>query len=126
MIEKYPLYYKSNVISFQISHYIKTPTAYTNFTMKNKTKLLVILGLLIFYYAANTFALEKVTLQLRWDHQFQFAGYYAADWQGYYKEEGIEVEIKSAVQTDGKILSAVKEVKSGKADFGNPLVRIHF
>ncbi|MBF0258099.1 MAG: ABC transporter substrate-binding protein [Desulfamplus sp.] len=60
---------------------------------------------------------DKVILQLRWDHQFQFAGYYAAQWNGYYEEEGIDVDIKSAV-TPKKILSAVEEVGSGRADFG--------
>ncbi|MDM8537575.1 ABC transporter substrate-binding protein [Desulfobacterales bacterium HSG17] len=62
-------------------------------------------------------AAEKVTLQLRWDHQFQFAGYYAAKWQGFYEEAGLDVRIKSAVTPEG-ILSAVKEVASGRADFG--------
>ena len=37
-------------------------------------------------------AAEKVSLQLKWFHQFQFAGYYAAKAQGYYAEEGLEVE----------------------------------
>ncbi|SHO52912.1 PAS domain S-box protein [Desulfopila aestuarii] len=61
--------------------------------------------------------LDKVVLQLRWDHQFQFAGYYCALWQGYYQEQGIDVEIRSAIK-DNTILSAVDEVVSGRADFG--------
>ncbi|MEY3759497.1 MAG: hypothetical protein RIR39_988, partial [Pseudomonadota bacterium] len=28
--------------------------------------------------------LDQVTLQLKWTHAFQFAGYYAAKEQGYY------------------------------------------
>mgnify|MGYP002636255363 CR=1 FL=1 len=36
---------------------------------------------------------QKVTLQLKWKHQFQFAGYYAALEQGYYREVGLEVEL---------------------------------
>ena len=47
-------------------------------------------------------ALQKVTLQLRWDHQYQFAGYYAAQWMDYYKEAGFDVEIRSAILPDGK------------------------
>lgn len=62
-------------------------------------------------------ASDRVMLQLRWDHQFQFAGYYAAVWQGFYEQEGIHVTIKSAVTPKG-ILSAVEEVGSGAADFG--------
>ena len=63
-------------------------------------------------------AAHKVTLQLRWEHQSQFAGYYAAKWQGYYKEAGLEVEIKSAIKPNLETLSAVDEVAEGRADFG--------
>ncbi len=79
-----------------------------------------IIAFLIFFCAFPSSPLsasDKVVLQLRWDHQFQFAGYYAAKWQGFYEEVGIDVEIKSAV-TPGKILSAVKEVGEGRAHFG--------
>src|SRR5215468_11459922 len=38
-------------------------------------------------------ALQQVSLQLKWHHQFQFAGYYAALEQGYYREAGLEVRI---------------------------------
>ncbi len=61
---------------------------------------------------------QKVILQLRWDNQFQFAGYYAADWQGFYAEEGLDVEIRPALLPDRQILSATEEVAGGRADFG--------
>ena len=38
--------------------------------------------------------LTKVTLQLKWVTQAQFAGYYAAAAQGYYKQAGLDVKIK--------------------------------
>ena len=38
--------------------------------------LLACLALLLF--TAPSFALDHVSLQLKWKHQFQFAGYYAA------------------------------------------------
>jgi NitT/TauT family transport system substrate-binding protein len=38
-------------------------------------------------------ALTKVKLQLQWSTQAQFAGYYAAVDQGYYKDEGLDVDI---------------------------------
>ncbi len=38
--------------------------------------------------------LDRVTLQLQWYHQFQFAGYYVAKEKGFYKEAGLDVEIK--------------------------------
>lgn len=37
--------------------------------------------------------LTKVKLQLQWVPQAQFAGYYAAVAEGYYKDEGLDVEI---------------------------------
>ncbi|MBT4079546.1 MAG: ABC transporter substrate-binding protein [Gammaproteobacteria bacterium] len=37
--------------------------------------------------------LEPVRLQLKWLHQFQFAGYYAAIEQGYYRDAGFEVTL---------------------------------
>jgi polar amino acid transport system substrate-binding protein len=40
-------------------------------------------------------SLKKVTLQLSWFNQFQFAGYYVAKEQGFYKELGIDVDIKA-------------------------------
>jgi PAS domain S-box-containing protein len=61
---------------------------------------------------------EKIVLQLRWDHQFQFAGYYAALWQGYYAAAGLDVEIRPAFQPDGSFRDPIAEVASGRADFG--------
>ena len=77
-----------------------------------------ILCLLLILWPLTVSAGEPVTLQLRWDHQFQFAGYYAAKWRGYYDEAGFDVEIRSAVTPDGDILKAVDEVAEGRADFG--------
>ncbi|MRR56201.1 MAG: PAS domain S-box protein [Deltaproteobacteria bacterium] len=67
---------------------------------------------------AESGKVSKVVLQLRWDHQFQFAGYYAAQWQGYYRDAGLDVEIRSAIAADGKILKAVDEVREKRAHFG--------
>ncbi len=39
-------------------------------------------------------AADKVTLQLKWVTQAQFAGYYVAKDRGFYKEENLDVEIK--------------------------------
>lgn len=36
---------------------------------------------------------RRVTLQLKWLHQFQFAGFYAAQTQGYYADEGLDVTL---------------------------------
>ncbi|ADW17910.1 diguanylate cyclase with PAS/PAC sensor and hemerythrin-like metal-binding domain protein [Desulfobulbus propionicus DSM 2032] len=37
--------------------------------------------------------LQTVTLQLKWTHAFQFAGYYTALEKGYYREAGLDVRI---------------------------------
>ena len=37
---------------------------------------------------------QKLTLQLKWQHQFQFAGYYIAKEKGYYRAAGLDVLIK--------------------------------
>ena len=59
-------------------------------------------------------ALEKVALQLKWKHQFQFAGYYAAQEKGFYREAGLEVDIREA----GPDTDPVREVIEGRAQFG--------
>lgn len=55
---------------------------------------LLVLGLL-FFPAISALAEQddKLRLQLKWTHQFQFAGYYAAIEQGYYAEQGLTVEL---------------------------------
>ncbi len=58
--------------------------------------------------------LERVALQLKWKHQFQFAGYYAAVSQGYYREAGLEVEMVEAQPG----LDPVDAVLEGRAEFG--------
>lgn len=45
-------------------------------------------------------ALDAVTLQLKWSHAFQFAGYYAAKEKGYYREAGLDVAIQEASPGD--------------------------
>ena len=37
--------------------------------------------------------LQDVSIQLKWHHHFQFAGYYAALEQGFYSEEGLNVSL---------------------------------
>lgn len=57
---------------------------------------------------------HRFVLQLKWQHQFQFAGYYAAVQKGFYREAGLEVQLVEATpDTD-----VVKEVLAGHADFG--------
>jgi diguanylate cyclase (GGDEF)-like protein/PAS domain S-box-containing protein len=58
--------------------------------------------------------LEPTTVQLNWKHQFEFAAFYAAQSQGYYRQAGLDVAIKEG----GPGIDTTKEVTSGRADFG--------
>lgn len=58
--------------------------------------------------------LQPVTVQLKWYHQFQFAGYYAALEQGYYREAGLDVTLREGHPER----DPVADVVAGKADFG--------
>lgn len=59
-------------------------------------------------------AAETVTLQLKWHHQFQFAGYYAAIAQGYYRDAGLDVQLQEAVPG----IEPSAAVLSGQAQYG--------
>src|SRR5881227_1243550 len=58
--------------------------------------------------------LTKVTLQLKWVTQAQFAGYYAAVEKGYYKEAGLDVTLK----VGGPDITPEQVVLAGQAEFG--------
>jgi NitT/TauT family transport system substrate-binding protein len=59
-------------------------------------------------------AATKVTLQLKWVTQAQFAGYYAAAAKGYYKQAGLDVRIK----VGGPDIIPEQVVAGGGAEFG--------
>jgi NitT/TauT family transport system substrate-binding protein len=58
--------------------------------------------------------LDKVTLQLKWVTQAQFAGYYAALAKGYYKQFGLDVSLK----VGGPSITPEQVVASGQAQVG--------
>ncbi len=60
--------------------------------MKSLLKQLLILLVLLNTAWANS--VQKVSIQLDWLHQFQFAGYYIAKEKGFYKQRGLDVTIK--------------------------------
>src|SRR5262245_66376698 len=65
------------------------------------TGLVVVLSIMVALIAAPTVCAADtrpadaipVRLQLKWRHQFQFAGFYAALEKGYYREAGFAVTI---------------------------------
>jgi ABC-type nitrate/sulfonate/bicarbonate transport system substrate-binding protein len=62
----------------------------------------------------NEQLLEKVRLQLKWVHEFNFAGYVAAVEKGFYREAGLDVEL-----IEGKPgVNFFEEVLSGRAEYG--------
>jgi NitT/TauT family transport system substrate-binding protein len=58
--------------------------------------------------------LTKVTIQLKWVTQSQFAGYYAAKAKGYYKAAGLDVNLK----VGGPTIVNEQTVLSKQAQFG--------
>jgi len=70
--------------------------------------------LLLVFVNLHAKDLQKVSLQLQWLDQFQFAGYYMAKEKGFYKDAGLDVEIKKMKYS----LSPVDEVLLGRATFG--------
>jgi NitT/TauT family transport system substrate-binding protein len=58
--------------------------------------------------------LTKVTIQLKWVTQSQFAGYYAAKAKGYYKDAGLDVNLKIG----GPTIVNEQTVLSKQAEFG--------
>ena len=57
-------------------------------------------------------AQDEVVLQLKWVTQAQFAGYYVAQDQGFYEEEGLEVTIKPG----GPDIAPAQVIAGGGAD----------
>jgi ABC-type nitrate/sulfonate/bicarbonate transport system substrate-binding protein len=59
-------------------------------------------------------SLTQVSLQLPWKHQFEFAGFYAAIQQGFYRARGLAVDLREYAPG----LDMREAVRSGEATFG--------
>ena len=75
-----------------------------------KKTLLILLSIPLLLIANNG---KKVTLQLNWLNQFQFAGYYMAKEKGFYNEVGLDVDIKEFSANT----NLAEVIKTKKADF---------
>ena len=80
-------------------------------TLRTLFKIFCLAGSLLCFEAT---AAEKIRLQLNGYHQFEYAGYYAAVQQGYYREAGLDVEIVEAAPGVDPLI----DVLAGKAEFG--------
>ncbi len=78
--------------------------------MRTKKKLIMLM--LTFGLAFSAQAADKVTIQLKWVTQAQFAGYYVAQDKGYYKAEGLDVTIKPG----GPDIAPPQVIAGGGAD----------
>ncbi len=86
---------------------------------KNRiSSFLIIAGIscscVFLYTPINAQPANNIRLQLKWHHQFQFAGYYAAEQKGYFKEAGLKVELLEGNASN----PPVQAVLGGNAEFG--------
>jgi len=80
--------------------------------MKHK---LILVYIFFFAISVNIFAKEeKISLQLQWLDQFQFAGYYMAKEKGFYKDVNLDVTLKKF----NKNINIVDEVISNTVQYG--------
>ena len=81
--------------------------------MKNNFKLI----LLVLLLSTNLFSnneIQKVSLQLKWKYQFQFAGFIAAKEKGFYKDMGLDVKLLEYT----KATDTIQDMQDGKTEFG--------
>ena len=70
------------------------------------------LALAMSLMAGTALAADKLTLQLKWVAQAQFAGYYVAKARGFYEEAGLDVDIKAG----GPDIAPEQVIAGGGAD----------
>lgn len=75
---------------------------------------LFLFQLLAIVFSLASRAEDQIVVQLKWKHQFQFAGYYAAIEKGYYAQKGLRVVLKEADHS----IDPVHEVIEGRAQYG--------
>jgi NitT/TauT family transport system substrate-binding protein len=81
----------------------------SKFSSRLLAAMLAVCGLTL---SAGAIAADKVTVQLKWLPQSQFAGYYVAQAKGYYKDAGLDVTIKPG----GPDISPVQVIAGNQAD----------
>ncbi len=78
--------------------------------------------LLWFVLSGAAWANETILVQLNWYHQFEYAGFYAAQKNGYYKDAGLDVEIRP---WDGRF--SLEMLTRGEVDvavMGSPVLEL--
>ena len=75
-------------------------------------KLISLIAIMFTTIVGTAFAGDKVTIQLKWVTQAQFAGYYVAKDKGFYDAEGLDVTIKPG----GPDIAPAQVLAGGGAD----------
>jgi class 3 adenylate cyclase/ABC-type nitrate/sulfonate/bicarbonate transport system substrate-binding protein len=98
------------------AHHALATKAVKHLPLRRRRSLLtrLILGISLILTAHPAAALDTVSMQLKWKHQFQFAGYYQALEQGFYRDAGLNVSIREG----GPGIDVAEAVAGGKADYG--------
>ncbi len=81
---------------------------------RNTGNLFFLILSLLFLFPGMALSQERIRIQFKWLHQYQFAGYYAAIEQGYFAEEGLEVELLER----NPRTSHIDDVLEGRAEYG--------
>ncbi len=80
--------------------------------MMNKTSIKPLAAAALLALSFGAQAQEKLTLQLKWVTQAQFAGYYVAKDKGFYKDVGLDVTVKAG----GPDINPSQVIAGGGAD----------
>jgi hemerythrin-like metal-binding protein/PAS domain S-box-containing protein len=102
-------------VELHLPNHRERPDVISGFAHRCLVQLRRLTACALLIVSVQAAAADKVVLQLRWVHQFQFAGYYAAQAQGYYAREGLDVEIRPAGPDRPTPLD---EVVAGRAQYG--------
>ncbi len=99
----------------------------------SRVKIFLVTFFILILNSLQLNALETISLQLSWKHQFEYAGFYTAKEKGFYKEVGLDVTFKE-MSFELKD-SVIEDVLSGRTTYaidyssiiksymdGNPLV----
>lgn len=82
--------------------------------MKKTHTTTKLLAFVVGCVSCSAFAEEQVSVGLRWMHQFQFAGYYAAVDQGFYAQENLNVTLFEGSPNN----NTIDRVLNNELDFG--------
>jgi ABC-type nitrate/sulfonate/bicarbonate transport system substrate-binding protein len=92
--------------------------------MSRVTAIAAALLLTLLALSPSSSAAEAVVLQLNGPATFEVAGYYAALWQGYYRDAGLDVTIRPGALRGQAPIDPVREVAEGRAQFGTGTMQL--